>query len=85
VYWRPTYRFSDRDNPDQQRFLTGFDDEWLSEELAQRLRGRTLSEDQLFEYVLKETPCYKFKTAINVLRSSGRVSPTTKTYPVRFH
>lgn len=79
------YRFSDRDNPGQQRFLTGYDDEWLAEELARRLKGKTFSEDQLFEYVLTKTPCYKFKTAVNMLRSAGRVTPSAKKYPVRFH
>jgi three-Cys-motif partner protein len=79
-----TYRFSDRDDPTQQRFLSGYDDEWLAEELAGRLKGQTFSEDKLWEYVLTKTPCYKFKNAINMLRKVGRVTPANRTYPVCF-
>jgi three-Cys-motif partner protein len=79
------YRFSDRNDPAQQRFLSGFDDDWLAAELAQRLKGKTFSEKQLEEYVLTQTPCYKFKMAVNSLRTDGRVTPASKTYPVRFH
>ena len=78
-----TYRFSDRDDPNQQVFLSGFDDEWLAHELFCRLKGRSLSETQLQEYVLTETPCYKFKNAINMLRRKGCARPE-KGWPVIF-
>jgi three-Cys-motif partner protein len=80
-----TYRFSDRDNPAQQRFLIGFDDEWLAEELVTQFKGQTASEKKIGAFVLTKTPCYKFKTAVNKLRADGRVTPATRTYPVRFH
>ena len=79
-----SYRFSDRTNLAQQRFFSGFDDEWLAEELARSLKGQTMSEQKLNEYVLLNTPCYKFRMAVNLLRKSGRVTPAKREYPVRF-
>ena len=78
-----TYRFSDRDVPEQQVFLTGFDDDWLADRLATYLRGRTYSEEQLQAYVLTETPCYKFKTAVKRLRRERRATPKSG-WPVTF-
>jgi three-Cys-motif partner protein len=70
------FQFSDRDNPDQLKLLSeAFDDEWLGDELASRLVGRTMTVAETEEFVLVETPCYLFKGALAKLESSNRLSP----------
>jgi hypothetical protein len=62
------FRFSDEDNPSQLRlFDESFDQSWLAEELAARLAGRTMTVYKIKEYVLTDTPCYLFKTALKSL------------------
>jgi three-Cys-motif partner protein len=80
-----TYRFSDREDPGQQTFLSGFDDDWLADELAQHFQGKTLNEHQVWEFVLTHTPCHLYKTAVNKLRKQGRIVPPTRTWPIRFN
>lgn len=61
-------RFSDEDAPSQLKLLDdAFDDAWLADELKLKLRGRTLSFNELKEFVLTETPCYLFKSALKIL------------------
>lgn len=80
-----TYRFSDRNDPRQPRFFSTLTDEWLAEELSKSLRGRTMSEDQVREFVLTETPFYRYKDPINILRKQEKVSPRSKgQFPVTF-
>jgi three-Cys-motif partner protein len=83
------FRFSDSDSPDQLSLLSvAFDQPWLADELCRRLGGRTMSIDEVFEFVLTETPCYLFKTALKILETDRRMKivskpPTRrpKTYP----
>jgi len=83
------FRFSDRDDPNQLELLsTAFDDEWLANELRQRLGGRTMTVAEVYEFVLVNTPCYLFKGALKSLESAKTLSvvsaPSTrkpKTYP----
>lgn len=80
-----TYRFSDRDDPRQQRFFSTLSDEWLADELSRSLMGRTLTEDQVREHVLTKTPFYRYKDPINLLRKQEKVTPRSKgQYPVTF-
>jgi hypothetical protein len=62
------FRFSDEDDPTQlPMFSRRFDDEWLAAELETRRAGRTMSAYEVKEYVLTDTPCYLFKTALKSL------------------
>jgi three-Cys-motif partner protein len=62
------FRFSDQDDPNQLAlFNMKYNEEWLSEELAQRLAGKTMTASKVKEYVLVETPCYLFKEALKKL------------------
>jgi three-Cys-motif partner protein len=68
-----SFRFSDRDNPDQLRLLDdSFNQDWLAEELRERLAGREMSVLAIKEFVLTDTPCYLFKAALKKLE----VGPT---------
>jgi hypothetical protein len=66
-----SFRFSDKDNPDQMRLLKdAYDQDWLAGELALKLAGRDLTIAQVKEFVLTETPCYLFKPALKILESN---------------
>jgi hypothetical protein len=79
------YRFSDRDDPRQQRFFSTLTDEWLAEELARFLSGRTMTEEQVREFVLTTTPFYRYKEPLNILRKDGRVLPKSRgQFPISF-
>lgn len=67
------FRFSDKDDPDQLRLLSGCTQDWLANELSRDLRGRTLSVEQIKEFVLTETPCYRFKQALKSLEKVDRL------------
>jgi hypothetical protein len=82
-----TFRFSDRVDPRQQLlFFSNLPDDWLADKLVQELRGRTVTKDQLHEYVLTQTPFYKYLDTINnILRKDGKVTPTTRgKFPITF-
>jgi three-Cys-motif partner protein len=80
------YRFSDRDSGSgQQSFLSTMGEEWLAADLASRLAGRTMSEDEVNEFVQTQTPFYKFKNAVNLMRKEGQVTPKDRgKFPVTF-
>lgn len=68
-----SFRFSDHDAPDQLALLdVSFSQKWLAGEIAQRLAGRTMSVLDIKEFVLVETPCYLFKTALKSLERVKR-------------
>jgi three-Cys-motif partner protein len=83
---RGEYRFSDRDSGSgQQSFLSTLGDEWLAGDLAGKLAGRTMNEKELNEFVLTKTPFYRFKSAINLMRKDGTVTPNEKgRFPIVF-
>ncbi len=73
------FRFADADNPDQPTlFSQSYDDKWLADKLATRLAGQTMSVYKIKEFVLTQTPCYLFKTALKSLEgeSNKRLSVT---------
>jgi three-Cys-motif partner protein len=66
-----SFRFSDSEAPGQLKLLDdSFDQIWLSEQLTEKLVGRTMTVAEIKEYVLVETPCYLFKPALKSLESS---------------
>lgn len=68
-----TFKFSDRDNPDQLQLLEiGFSQSWLADELRDKLSGRRLNVKEIKDYVLTETPCYLFKSALKELETGRR-------------
>ncbi|MFZ1937288.1 MAG: three-Cys-motif partner protein TcmP [Thermoguttaceae bacterium] len=63
-----SFKFSDKDNPDQLRLLNEeFDQNWLADELARRLAGKTMTIADIKEFVFTETPCCLFKEALKTL------------------
>jgi len=68
------FRFSDQDNPTQlDMFSKTFDDAWLADELRSRLAGKTLTVAQIKEFILTQTPCYLFKSALQSLETGKHV------------
>ncbi|MGE3956437.1 MAG: three-Cys-motif partner protein TcmP [Vicinamibacterales bacterium] len=80
------YRYSDRvEGIGQQSFLSMLGDDELAEELANELAGQTLSEQQVSDFVLTNTPFYNFKDQVNRLRASNRAAPRKRgQWPVTF-
>jgi hypothetical protein len=70
-----TFRFSDGDNPNQLTLaiMSGADDNWLAGHLHKNLIGQSREVGEIKEYVLVETPCYKFKECLRLLEKQGRV------------
>jgi three-Cys-motif partner protein len=65
-----SFRFSDSDEPAQLKLLEQcFDQSWLAERLRSDLQGRTMTASEVKEFVLSETPCYLFKTALSALEA----------------
>ncbi len=65
-----SFKFSDQDNPQQLTLLDiAFSQDWLANELRENLAGRTWSITQVKEYVLTETPCYLFRSALKHLET----------------
>jgi len=68
-----TFRFSDREIEGQQLlFLNGgFTDEWLAIELLRKFLNQSVTAMQIKEWVLTETPCVLFKTALDNMEKAG--------------
>lgn len=82
------FRFSDRDDPSQLALLSkAFDDAWLADELIEKLGGKTMSVTEVYEFVLVETPCYLFKSALKAIEGKSMTVVAAppgrkpKTYP----
>jgi three-Cys-motif partner protein len=70
-----SFRFSDRDNPSQLKLLEEcFDQPWLAGELTTRLAGKSMAAIDVKEFVLAETPCYLFKTALTAMEKGKRLT-----------
>lgn len=61
------FRFSDKDDPAQLNLFGSYRDEMLVQELVTILRGKTLTVTQVKEFVLTQTPAYKYKTALKIM------------------
>lgn len=68
------FRFSDRANPDQLLLIEGCTQEWLAGELSARLDQRTMTVRNVYDFVLTETPCYRFKDALKLLEKRRRLT-----------
>jgi three-Cys-motif partner protein len=84
-----SFRFSDRDVADPQGNLFFEDmksDQYQADALFKLLTGRTVSEPEMYKFVLTKTPFYKFKKAVQLLVRQGHATPLSKTpWRVRFH
>lgn len=70
-----TFRFSDEDAPAQLRLLQQvFGQDWLAEELREKLANRTMTVGEINEFVLTRTPCHLFKEALKILETSSKRS-----------
>ena len=69
------FTFNDRDGFGQLKFLTAYTDDVLANDLARSLSGRDVRVGEIYEWVLTQTPAYKFKTALSKLFKSGTVKP----------
>jgi hypothetical protein len=68
------FRFSDKDDPGQLKLLElSYDQRWLADELSSKLAGRTMTVGTVKEYVLTQTPCYLYVTALANLERSDRL------------
>lgn len=70
------FRFSDKDNPSQLNLFGDYQDEALAQDLSSTLRGKSLTLSQVREFVLTETPAYKYKTALKMLENDGLLKVT---------
>jgi hypothetical protein len=70
-----SFRFSDGDNPNQLTLgvMSGADDQWLANHIYTAFLGQSMTIGQIKEYVLVETPCYKFKDCLASLERDGRL------------
>ena len=76
------FRFSDKDNPSQLNLFGDYGDEALAKDLSSTLRGKSLKLSQVREFVLTETPAYKYKTALKMLENDSLLK-VTNTPPKR--
>lgn len=73
-----SYRFSDATDPDQLKLLSGFDDEWLADHLALHFAGQRVEIGELREYILTETPCHRYATAVKILERRNKISAKSR-------
>jgi len=85
------FTFSDKEGFGQLKFLTSYTEEQLEADMERGLAGKTLTVSEVAEWVLTETPHYKFKTALAGLERRGVAVPITPptnrrpgTYPDAF-
>jgi three-Cys-motif partner protein len=66
------FRFSDREIPEQLSLLDAqFSQEWLAEHLCRKLARKTMTVSAVKEFVLVQTPCYLFKSALKTLEKDA--------------
>jgi three-Cys-motif partner protein len=69
-----TYEFSDFTNPDQPYLLSHLDNAVLQHMLTKHFEGRTVSVEEVEEYVIADTPFYKFKSeALRPMEAAGKI------------
>lgn len=78
-----TYEFSDNTNPDQMLLFSKPDYAILQRMLSNHFKGQTVSIEEVEEYVIAETPFYKFKTEALKPMESTRLITVTSTDPKR--
>lgn len=68
------FRFSDK-HADQLFLLEGFTQDWLADALAEEFAGREVRVSTIRDYVLVDTPCYKYVDALRSLEKADRLVP----------
>jgi three-Cys-motif partner protein len=70
-----SFRFSDGDDPNQLALsiMTKADASWLSTRLHKKFLGAKIKVGSIKEYVLVETPRYRFKDGLKILEDDGRL------------
>jgi len=69
-----TYEFSDLTNPYQPWLLAHLDDSVLQRMLANHFKEQTVRVEEVEEYVIAETPFYKFRTeALKPMELAGQI------------
>jgi three-Cys-motif partner protein len=73
------FRFSDKENPAQFELLNqAFSQLWLADTLATKFNAQSLSIGEVRAFVLEETPCYQFKSALNELKERRQLTIVKK-------
>jgi three-Cys-motif partner protein len=69
-----SFRFSDKDNPDQANLLNmDYGQDWLADRLIREFEGRETTVGSVKAYVLEQTPCYLFREALGRLYRDGQL------------
>jgi|SRR5579871_1181084 len=68
-----SFRFSDGANPAQLSMFKGATQDWLADHLHQKHLGKKMRVEEVWEYVLTETPCFQYKTALAKLEKEDRL------------
>jgi three-Cys-motif partner protein len=66
-----TFTFSDRDGLGQMALCRSIDNKELGDRISRHFAGRTVTVDEIEEYVLTETPCVNFKKPLGALERAG--------------
>jgi three-Cys-motif partner protein len=68
------FRFSDKDDPDQNKLLDlSYNQDWLARQLLREFEGKETTVGAINAYVLEHTPCYLFKDALTKLYRNGQL------------
>lgn len=67
------FRFSDKDNPSQLSLFGDYHDEMLAEDLTEALKGRVQTVSEVREFVLTQTPAYKYTKSLKLLETNGKL------------
>ena len=67
------FRFSDKDNPSQLNLFGDYHDEMLAENLTAALKGRVQTVSEVREFVLTQTPAYKYTKSLKLLETNGKL------------
>lgn len=66
-----SFRFSDRDDPNQLRLLTDFfTQQWLAGEIERHFAEQRVTIEEVKQYVLEHTPCCLYKEALGILEKN---------------
>jgi three-Cys-motif partner protein len=69
-----SFRFSDGTNPAQlSMFKAAATQDWLAEHLHKTHMSKRMRVEEVEEYVLTETPCYQYRTALAKLEKESRL------------
>jgi three-Cys-motif partner protein len=71
------FRFSDKDVPNQKSLFETYTDEWLADEIHSQFDGQLVTVQAIEEWVLTETPNYKFANSLRQLEKTERLRVPT--------